>query len=138
MARPGDRLEALLLYGLAAFDAESELPVLLAPQSRAHQDKKVAGAGALLEERFFRVATVGLVSHVLRPDRVGPAAVHLSSQNSAQKLPFFGQQPLPVCFRRSSGHRLVALSACLLSAVQSILGTEDRACQPVYFRCFRY
>src|SRR5262245_41154247 len=108
MRRPGHRVETLLLYGLAAFDAESESAILLAAQSRAHEDEKVAGAGTLLKERFFGVATVRLVRHILRADHVGSAAIHLGSENSVQQFPFFGQQPLSVRLRRSSSHPLFA------------------------------
>ena len=74
MQRPGNCFEALLPHGLHAFDADAEIPVLIAAQGLLNKDEKMPGIAALLEERFLGVATIGLVSHILRARDVGPSS----------------------------------------------------------------
>ena len=90
MPRPRDGVQARLVHGLTAFDAQAESARFLPAERGLHQDEKIPGTAALLEEGFFGVATVCLIGHILGPDVVGFAAVHLDTRNARKQLSFFG------------------------------------------------
>jgi hypothetical protein len=104
MQSPRNRLEALLLNGLLALDAQSEVAGKIAAQSRLHKEEKIPRIAALLEEELLRVTAIGLVGGILSSHYVSPASVELDPGDSREQLAFLIQQALPVGPCRSSRH----------------------------------
>jgi hypothetical protein len=125
MQCPWDGLEALLLHGLLALDAQAEIAGIIAAQSCLHKNEKIPRIAALLEEEFFGVAAIGLVGGITSSHHVSPASIELDAGDSRQQLAFLIQQALPVGPYRLSRHLFWTPAFQPLRWDSKILGIEE-------------